>query len=171
MEADVRQRSKKAPRHLMEPVNPLCTQVKNRSTMPGRILNMSPEGVFVVQNGRVKECNHFLATQTGYAMEEIAGTCFASFFDRESIPAVEAACGEIALGRGMISLPHAVLVCKDGKSLEVRLKACACRFGGKPAVRVTLIALGKQAVDDSWDADLDGFFVSEETPLPLPQHI
>ena len=77
----------------------------------------------------------------------------------------------ISSGRAMMSLPHAVLVCKDGKSLEVRLKACACRFGGKPAVRVTLIALGKQAVDDSWDADLDGFFVSEKTPFTLPQVI
>jgi len=132
---------------------------------------MSSEGIFVLRNGRVKECNHFLAARAGYAMDEIEGTCFASFFDQESIPAVETACGEIALGRGTVSLHQVVLVCKDGKSLEVQMKACACRFGGEPAVLVTLSAIGSPDADDSWDADLDCFFVSEKTPFTLPQVI
>ena len=171
MEAAVRHRRRKATRHVMAPVSPARALIKERSEMPGRILDMSSEGIFVVQNGRVKECNHFLATRAGYAMDEIEGTSFASFFDRESIPAVEAICGQTQSGREMMSLPHAVIVRKNGKSLEVQLQACACRFGGKPAVRVTLSALSNPAANDSWDAELDGFFVSEETPLLLPQGI
>jgi hypothetical protein len=31
--------------------------------------------------------------------------------------------------------------------------------------------MDRQISDESWEADLDGFFVSEETPLPLPQVI
>jgi PAS domain S-box-containing protein len=171
MEAAVRPSRKKEPRQVAAPVRPPRARLAERSEMLGRLWEMSSEGVFVIQNGRVKECNHFLAERSGYAMDEVEETCFASFFDRESIPAVEAACGQITLGRGTVSLPQVVLVCKDGKNLDVQLKACACRFGGKPAVLVTLNPLDSRTSDDSWEADLDGFFVSEETPLPLPQRI
>ena len=173
MEADLlaRHRARKAPGHATKPASPPRALIEEHSEMLGRLWAMSSEGIFVLRNGRVKECNHFLAARAGYAMDEVEGTCFASFFDRESIPAVEAACGQIALERGMVSLPQALLVCKNGKSLEVQMKACACRFGGKPAVLVTLSVMDRQISDDSWEADLDGFFVSEETPLPLPQVI
>jgi len=171
MEADVQHRRRKAPRRVMASAEPPHALTEERSEMPRRILDMSSEGIFVVQNGRVKEFNHFLSTRAGYAMDEIDGTCFASFFDRESIPAVEAVCGHITSGREMMSLPKAVLVCKNGKSLDVQLKAGGCRFGGEPAVRVTLSALGSQASDDSWGADLDCFFVSEEIPFTLQRGI
>ena len=173
MEADLlaRHRARKAPGHATKPASPPRALIEEHSEMLGRLWAMSSEGIFVLRNGRVKECNHFLAARAGYAMDEIEGTCFASFFDQESIPAVEAACGQIALERGTVSLPQVVLVCKDGKSLEVQMKACACRFGGKPAVLVTLSAIGSPDADDSWDADLDCFFVSEKTPFTLPQVI
>ncbi len=173
MEADLlaRHRAIETPGNAAKPASLPRALTEEHSEMLGRLWEMSSEGIFIVRNGRVRECNHFLATQAGYAMDEVEGTCFASFFDRESIPAVEAACGQIALERGTVSLPQVVLVCKDGKILEAQMKACACRFGGKPAVLVTLSVMDRQISDDSWEADLDGFFVSEETPLPLPQVI
>jgi PAS domain S-box-containing protein len=173
MEADLhaRHRASKAPRQAEKPVSRPRALMKERSEILGRLWEMSSEGIFVVRNGRVRECNHFLAARAGYAMDEVEGTCFASFFDRGSIPAVEAACGQIALGRGMVSLPQVVLVCKNGKRLEVQMKACACRFGGKPAALVALIPMDRQISDDSWEADLESFFVSEKTPFTLPQVI
>lgn len=155
----------------MAPARPPSARLEERSEMLGRLLDMSSEGIFIVQNGRVRECNRFLAMRAGYAMDEIEGTCFASFFDRESIPAVEAVCGQITLGCEMTSLPKAMLVCKNGKSLEVQLKAGACRFGGEPAVLVTLSDPDVQASEDSWSADLDCLFVSEETPSTLQRGI
>jgi PAS domain S-box-containing protein len=136
-----------------------------------RLLNRASEGVLVVRNGRVEECNHFLADQAGYAMDEIEGTCLASFFDRESIPAVEAVCSQIAAGSGTISLLRTVLVCKNGKKISVRLEARPCRSKAGPAVRVTLSAPSSNACDDARDADLESLFVSEETPFPPPQGI
>lgn len=167
METAVRQPQKKTPGHVVAPAKSPRTLLEERSEMLGRLLDMSSEGIFIVQNGRVKECNHFLATRAGYAMDEIEGTCFASFFDRESIPAVEAVCGQMTPDHEMMSLPNAVLVCKNGKNLEVHLKAGGCLFGGEPAVLVTLSNLDVQASDDSWGADLDCLFVSEETASTL----
>jgi hypothetical protein len=69
--------------------------------------------------------------------------------------------------RPMMCLPQAVLVFKNGRSLGVRLKTVSCRFGGEPAVLVTLSYLDSQASDDSWDAELDDFFASEVSPFAL----
>jgi PAS domain S-box-containing protein len=168
----VRQKGRKASRGLAtEPAEAPYHLLEERSEVLRRLWEMSSEGIFVLRNGRVKECNHFLATRAGYAMDEIEGTCFASFFDRKSIPAVEAVCGQTTRGHEMMSLPKALLVCKNGSSIEVQLKACACLFGGKPAVLVTLRATDSQPSEDSWDADLDDFFVSEESPSILQRVI
>jgi PAS domain S-box-containing protein len=164
-------RSKTALRQATEPAGLPYHLLEELREVLDRILEMSSDGIFVVRNGLVKKCNHFLATNAGYAIYEIEGTCFASFFDRESIPAVEALCGRTKPGRGTLSLDKAVLVCKNGKTLGVRLKAGACRFGGEPAVLVTLRPLDGRACDDPWGADLEDFFVSEETPFALQQGI
>jgi PAS domain S-box-containing protein len=171
MEAALLQRYPKKGSDGMGNAGPPHARLEEGRRRQVRLLNRASEGVLVVRNGRVEECNQFLADQAGYAMDEIEGTCLASFFDRESIPAVEAVCSQIAAGSGAISLLRAVLVCKNGKKISVRLEARPCRFRGEPGVRVTLSALKSEASDDARDEDLDGFFISEETPLPLPQGI
>lgn len=171
MEAAVLQRPPKKRSAAMANASPPRARPEEGRQRQARLLNRASEGVLVVRNGRVEECNHFLTAQAGYAMDEIEGTCLASFFDRVSIPAVEAVCSQIASGSGTMSLPGALLVCKNGKNINVRLEARPCRFRGEPAVRVTLSSLSSEASDDAWDADLDGFFVSEETPFTLPQGI
>ena len=56
-------------------------------------LAVSEEGIFIVQDGRIKECNRFLARLGGYLQDEVLDTVFVSFFDDTSIPAVESAWG------------------------------------------------------------------------------
>jgi len=63
----------------MASTGPTRALIEEHSEMLGRLLDMSSEGIFV-RNGRIKECNHFLATRTGYAMDKIESTCFAIFF-------------------------------------------------------------------------------------------
>jgi hypothetical protein len=67
MEADLhaRHRARKAPGHAAKPVSPRRALIEERSEMLGRLWEMSSEGIFVVRNGRVRECNHFLAARAG----------------------------------------------------------------------------------------------------------
>jgi hypothetical protein len=125
-------------------------------------------GIFILQNGRVQECDHFLAAQAGYGMDEVEGTCFASFFDCDSIPTFETVCGRTAPPHRVISVSKATLLRKDGAGLEVRLKADCCLFAGKPAVRVTVTVIGKHVSDRTPSSDLDGFLVSEESLANRP---
>ena len=101
-------------------------------------LAVSEEGIFVVQDGRVKECNHFLARLGGYLQDEVLDTLFASFFDGNSIPAVETACGSKFPGTRCTSAQKVSLVCKNGQRVNVQLKVKACIFGEKPAMLAVL---------------------------------
>lgn len=103
----------------------------------------SPQGLFIVQYGRVKRSNRFLTKRCGYRPEEVMDTFFASFFHPESIPRVESICeGRGACGQNAMAVSKAVLVCKDGRTCEVRLQASRCRFLGQPSVLVAVSEAG-----------------------------
>jgi hypothetical protein len=133
-----------------------------------RPTEIAPDGIFILEDGRVKECNHFLAAQAGYGMDEVEGTCFASFFDRDSIPTVEALCGQMPPQHRLGSISGAVLLCKNGTRLRVRLRADYCRFNWKPAVMVTLTVLEGHAPDWTSGAEMDSFLIPEESLAAQP---
>ena len=108
-------------------------------------LAVSEEGIFIVQDGRIKECNRFLARLGGYLQDEVLDTVFASFFDDTSIPAVESACGVESPGTRCASAQEVSLVCKNGQRVNVQLKVQPCVFGEKPA----LLAVLSRALDST----------------------
>jgi len=101
-------------------------------------LAVSEEGIFIVQDGRIKECNRFLARLGGYLQDEVLDTVFVSFFDDTSIPAVESACGDEFPGTRRASAQRVSLVCKNGQRVNVQLKVQPCVFGEKPAMLAVL---------------------------------
>ena len=101
-------------------------------------LAVSEEGIFIVQDGRIKECNRFLARLGGYLQDEVLDTVFVSFFDDTSIPAVESACGGKFPGTRCASAQKVSLVCKNGQRVNVQLKVQPCVFGEKPALLAVL---------------------------------
>jgi PAS domain S-box-containing protein len=101
-------------------------------------LAVSEEGIFIVQDGRIKECNRFLARLGGYLQDEVLDTVFVSFFDDTSIPAVESACGGKFSGTRCASAQKVSLVCKNGQRVNVQLKVQPCVFGEKPAMLAVL---------------------------------
>jgi hypothetical protein len=132
-----------------------------------RVLEITSDGIFLVQDGRVRECNGFMAVRGGYRPDEVLDTCFASFFHRDSVPAVEAVCDGISPEHDLMTLPKAVLMCKNGRGMDVRLKACRCRLEGKAAVLVALNAAAVSAAPSPPDPDLDGLMISEEAAVGL----
>jgi PAS domain S-box-containing protein len=101
-------------------------------------LAVSEEGIFIVQDGRIKECNRFMARLGGYLQDEVLDTVFVSFFDDTSIPAVESACGGEFPGTRCTSVQKVSLVCKNGQRVNVQLKVQPCVFGEKPAMLAVL---------------------------------
>ena len=101
-------------------------------------LAVSEEGIFIVQDGRIKECNRFMARLGGYLQDEVLDTVFVSFFDDTSIPVVESACGGGFPGTRCTSVQKVSLVCKNGQRVNVQLKVQPCVFGEKPAMLAVL---------------------------------
>jgi hypothetical protein len=130
-----------------------------------QVLELSSEGIFVIQNGRVRQCNGFLDAAGGYLPEEVHETVFASFFHQKSVPAVDSLCTRCPSKPFYASLPNMVLMSKNGRRVKVVLKAQACLYAGKPAVLVVLSRArgekGPGALDDLAEAQL----LLEEDPL------
>jgi hypothetical protein len=132
-----------------------------------QILELSHDGIFVVQDGRVRECNGFLDVQGGYLREEVLGTFFASFFHRKSMTAVESLCNRSPAKPIFASLPNMLLISKNGRSLKVGLKAQACLFSGESAILVLLSRSPENLAQRRWDAIPDAHLLLEEHPLSL----
>lgn len=110
-----------------------------RGRMYAALLEISGEGVFVVQRGKIRECNAFLETRAGYRRAEVLETLFASFFDPLSAAAVESLCRKRSGPRPAAEAPQEVLlVGKNGRRLRAALRWRGCRFGGRPAMLVVL---------------------------------
>jgi PAS domain S-box-containing protein len=151
--------------HLIEharphPVGGTSEEMLRRSLR--RAFELSRDGMFLVEGGRIRVGNRFLSEWGGYRGEEIDGTCFASFFAPQSMAAVEALCGATGPG-GSPTEAAAVLVRKDGGRFAVGLKAEGCRFDGRSCVLVVVEPRERVCRDAAgWDSDVEGCFASED---------
>ncbi|HSV91507.1 MAG TPA: PAS domain-containing protein, partial [Desulfobacterales bacterium] len=126
-----------------------------------RALELSRDGMFLVEEGRIRLGNRFLSDWGGYRGEEVEGTCLASFFDPQSEAAVEASCRAAAAGGPQLEIA-AVMVRKDGGRVAVGLKAEGCRFDGQPCALVLVEPCERTACEAArWDADAEAWFAPE----------
>jgi PAS domain S-box-containing protein len=132
------------------------------------LMAMSSEGIFVVQKGRIRECNAFLRRLGGYRREEVLDTLFASYFNHESMAAVESICEAPAAGAEPVCVPEAFLVRKNGERLRVCVKAQPSVFSGAPAVLVVVSEAPERSTPGPWDAIPEGHLLLEEMPPGVP---
>lgn len=130
-------------------------------------LAVSEEGMFIVQDGRIKECNRFLSRLGGYLRDEVLDTVFASFFDSDSIPIVESVCGAEFSGTRCSSAKRVSMVCKDGQRVKVQLKVHPCVFGEKPAMLAVLSRVLDSTQHGENGRAYGWLFASEKIPLGL----
>ena len=52
-------------------------------------MELATDGVRVVQDGKIKEVNYYLAKMCGYTIEEILDTDLGSFFHEDDIETIE----------------------------------------------------------------------------------
>jgi PAS domain S-box-containing protein len=130
-------------------------------------LAVSEEGMFIVQDGRIKECNRFLSRLGGYLRDEVLDTVFASFFDSDCIPIVESACGAEFPGTRCSSAKRVCMVCKDGQRVKVQLKVHPCVFGEKPAILAVLSRVLDSTPHGESGRACGWLFPSEKTLLGL----
>jgi PAS domain-containing protein len=127
------------------------------------LLALATDGIFVVQQGTIRECNDFLEARAGYRRAEVLETLFASFFDPASAAAVESLCRGRAVRRPAAAARLEVrLVAKNGRRLKGSLRTRGCRFGGRPAVLVVFSPAEKPPPPAIWEALPEAAWFPEE---------
>ncbi len=153
--------------HPPHPADP--RRLEEKESILRSLLALSDEGVFLIQGGRVAECNRFLAEKAGYAAEEVVGSIFASFFDTQSIGKIEPALAENACPAANRVGFRVRLICKNGDTYNVRFKSQACVIGGESAHLVVLSESGQPAPAAEWALDWQDGFFPEEFPVRIPE--
>lgn len=123
--------------------------------------------MFVLQEGLIRRCNLFLSEKCGYRPDEVAESAFASFFDADTLPAVDSVARNAAAGAHPPRPTEARLVAKDGRRLSVRLTAAPCTLSGRPAVLIVLTAAPGSPRAERWADSPEPCFASAEEELPL----
>jgi PAS domain S-box-containing protein len=133
-----------------------------------QLMAMSSEGIFVLQQGRIRECNGYLRRRGGYRRDEVLDTLFASYFNHQSMAAVESICEAPAAGEEPVCVPEAFLVRKNGERFKVCVKARPSVFAGAPVVLVVVSEPPEHSNAGLWDAIADGHLLLEEMPPGAP---
>jgi PAS domain S-box-containing protein len=129
-----------------------------------RLLELDPDGVFLLEGGRIRIGNRFLTEVGGYRPEEVEGTCFDSFFHPASLAAIQTLV-RTPIKSSVAPEISAALICKDGRPLPVGLRAEACRFEGRSCLLVMVEPEKRMCRNDGWDSEMEGYFVSEDGPV------
>ena len=79
------------------------------------------DAVIVIQHGAVMECNQAMSDLSGYGLEELTDTYFASFFHTEDIPVVESLGQETLENPDNVANLQARLCCKNGHQIKVAI--------------------------------------------------
>jgi len=97
------------------------------------VMKNTRDGILLVQNDTIKECNRGIAQMSGYRLEELVDTCFASYFHPDDISAVEAMGRRPRQNPAAVQELEATLMRKDGAQLTVEIISVPCAFQQQPA--------------------------------------
>jgi PAS domain S-box-containing protein len=97
------------------------------------LMELATDGVLVVQDGKIKEVNYYLAKMCGYTIDELLDTDLGSFFHADDIETIEAIY-EKPLGNANALAAHELtLMCKNGHKVDVEVIAGRFIFQNKPS--------------------------------------
>ncbi len=91
------------------------------------------EGVVVLQNGRIRECNKSMQKICGYSVEEMSGMPIKNFFHPDSKSVIEQIGKRSIYDNQMIKGHEAVLICKDRHQIDVEIITDYITLNEKPA--------------------------------------
>jgi PAS domain S-box-containing protein len=98
------------------------------------MMDLSGDGIMVVQDGIIKESNSSMVRLCGCHPESMLDSAIAEFFPFDENPEIEALAGSIGSKANKVPTQTATLVCKTGRRLKVEIKAAGCAFEKKPAI-------------------------------------
>jgi len=97
------------------------------------LMELSNDGIVIIQDGHIKECNHYMVKLCNYSVEEVIDTDFLSYFNLDDLPAALSLCERSLQNENAIEMLEATLICKNGHKISVEISAGRLNYHGKPA--------------------------------------
>jgi len=106
--------------------------------------NLIAEGVIVLQDGRIQECNQSMQKICGYSFEELSGMTVKNIFHPDSNSVIEQIEKRSVYDNQMTKDYEAVLICKDGHLTNVEITTDFFTLNEKPANLVVIRDISDQ---------------------------
>jgi PAS domain S-box-containing protein len=97
------------------------------------LMELATDGVLIVQDGKIKEVNYYLAKMCGYAIDELLDTDLASFFHPDDIETIETIYEKPLIDDNALAAHELTLMCKNGLKVDVEVIAGRFNFQNKPS--------------------------------------
>jgi PAS domain S-box-containing protein len=97
------------------------------------LMELATDGVLVVQDGKIKEVNYYLAKMCGYTIDEVLDTDLASFFHADDIETIAAFYEKPLTDDNALEVHALTLMCKNGHKIDVEVIAGRFIFQNKPS--------------------------------------
>ena len=97
------------------------------------LMNLSGDGILIVQDGVIKESNISMAQFCGFQPESMLDHALAEYFPPDDNPGGDVLSAPPVHKSSKPQVRRATLACKNGKRLDVEVSAVGCDFRQKPA--------------------------------------
>jgi len=97
------------------------------------LMELATDGVLVVQDGKIKEVNYYLAKMCSYTIDEVLDTDLASFFHPDDIKTIETIYEKPLSDDNALAVHELTLMCKNGHKVDVEVIAGRFVFQDKPS--------------------------------------
>ena len=97
------------------------------------LMELATDGVLVVQDGKIKEVNYYLAKMCGYTIDEVLDTDLASFFHPDDIETIATIYEKPLTDNNALAVHELTLMCKNGYKADVEVIAGRFIFQNKPS--------------------------------------
>ncbi|MCK4984413.1 MAG: PAS domain S-box protein, partial [Desulfobacterales bacterium] len=97
------------------------------------LMELATDGVLIVQDGKIKEVNYYLAKMCGYAIDEVVDTDLASFFHADDIETIATFYEKPLTDDNALAVHALTLMCKNGHRVDVEVIAGRFIFQNKPS--------------------------------------
>jgi PAS domain S-box-containing protein len=98
------------------------------------LLELSNDGILIIQDGKIREINDLMAQMCGYSVEEVLDTDFASFFRPQDMTLFESLFDHLTGDPSAVEVHEVVLICKNGHKLNVEIAAGRFVYKKDPAI-------------------------------------
>ena len=112
------------------------------------LMELATDGVLVVQDGKIREVNYYLAQICGYTIDEVLDTDLASYFHPDDIKTIEKIYEKPLKDDNALAVHELTIMCKNGLTVDVEVIAGRFMFQNKPSNLLVVRDISERSLNE-----------------------